>query len=699
MARAFSLFGSPSVGHLRTCASLVAAALCSSRLGYGQPKSCGAPYVSVAQTQGDGSASPHVGRTLELEATVSADFRGGERAFGQLHLVFVQDVPADTDPHTSDGLAVVTRNIQSSSTFEPGTRLRILGQVQEVNNETQLVAEEVVVCGVGPAPIAQSTTLPFDAEAFEGVWVSIDDTLRLSAMHAFAEYGELEFVTNDLVRAFSDRFWPDAKGFEAYEAAVNARTVVLDDGFDERYRKSMLDTTTLRLGATLVGPTRGVVRPALNSAAFRLEPTFRPQLTAPELPLPLPARNAESVRVVSTNLHNLFKDGGDTGQCYPTYDTESCRGPNAPSERKRLRELIASQLVELAPDIIVGVEVQNDFGDATKPTWQLLIEDMNAVTMGACARYEALLPDVHLGTDAIAVALAYCADRLEGLGVFWPSTEWLQTLTPDEQGYVGLGASRLPIAASFRQRDTDFRLTVVANHWKSRSPGALQSSCTTSSNDDDCDQYTGEGYWSASRLRAAKGLLRWLESPDQVSSQLTLLAGDFNAYTLESPLQLLVDNGYESLVRRAGNKDHFSYAYNSRAGYLDHLFVSRRDVGNVAAFAAVPGNTEGFGVAPSAYSDHNPLFVDLIPRRHPSEAPHTCACDAPNAILGTLGDDILLGTPGDDILCGLAGNDVLLGLGGNDCLDAGLGDDWLMNGPTIAHTQRALGRSIDWCTE
>ena len=58
----------------------------------------------------------------------------------------------------------------------------------------------------------------------------------------------------------------------------------------------------------------------------------------------------------------------------------------------------------------------------------------------------------------------------------------------------------------------------------------------------------------------------------------------------------------------------------------------------------------------------------------------TCDCNAPGAILGTAGDDVLVGTAGDDIICGFRGNDLLMGYEGNDCLIGGYGHDVLKGG-------------------
>jgi Ca2+-binding RTX toxin-like protein len=68
------------------------------------------------------------------------------------------------------------------------------------------------------------------------------------------------------------------------------------------------------------------------------------------------------------------------------------------------------------------------------------------------------------------------------------------------------------------------------------------------------------------------------------------------------------------------------------------------------------------------------------------------SCEAPGAILGTDGDDVLEGTPGDDVICGGKGDDVIRGLGGADVIVGGAGDDDLA-GASGPDTLRGLGGS------
>src|SRR5690242_9897820 len=55
-------------------------------------------------------------------------------------------------------------------------------------------------------------------------------------------------------------------------------------------------------------------------------------------------------------------------------------------------------------------------------------------------------------------------------------------------------------------------------------------------------------------------------------------------------------------------------------------------------------------------------------------------CPSRNAIIGTVGDDIISGTPGDDLICAGPGNDTIAGEGGNDRVWADPGNDSITTG-------------------
>ncbi|MGO2432201.1 MAG: endonuclease/exonuclease/phosphatase family protein, partial [Glutamicibacter arilaitensis] len=162
------------------------------------------------------------------------------------------------------------------------------------------------------------------------------------------------------------------------------------------------------------------------------------------------------------------------------------------------------------------------------------------------------------------------------------------------------------------------RFLVVANHFKSKG-----------SNPDDgsgnADKGDGQGAWNVARVAQAEALvgfadeLKKLRNTDQV-----LLAGDFNSYAAEDPMQVLIEAGYVDLGAAA---DSQSYLYDGFVGSLDHIFASEKlagkvtgeDIWNINAIESVGYEysrynnniTNLFTADQYRSSDHDPVLVGL----------------------------------------------------------------------------------------
>jgi Ca2+-binding RTX toxin-like protein len=101
--------------------------------------------------------------------------------------------------------------------------------------------------------------------------------------------------------------------------------------------------------------------------------------------------------------------------------------------------------------------------------------------------------------------------------------------------------------------------------------------------------------------------------------------------------------------------------------------------GESVANVSLPNNGGPFYVRILGDTSNNAQSYDLTLTVQ-SAAITACDCDAPHAIHGTPGNDVLQGTYGNDILCGFEGNDLLIGRGGDDCLSGGDGNDELRGG-------------------
>lgn len=650
---------------------------------------CGAPYLPTYRIQGRGDESALVGYTVATEGVVIGQLRNVREG------VFIQDPEGDEDERTSDGLKLhygAVLEITDALLYR-GARVRVEGTVREVNGETQLDVVRALSCGSNPMPapvrlelpavasrVSSSGTWVADLEALEGMLVEIPAGFVVSDTSARQRYGELTLVAGELPWVFTHLHDPDEDGFTRYERALAQRRLILNDGSEELYPAWQGGITPL--GATVKQPLVGVVRePRLGaegaSAGYRVEPLGQLEFDEPEPASPtLMAPTPSALRVVSVNLHQLFKDGGASARCYPSFTAEDCRGERTRLERDAHRRASARHLVTLNAHVIAASEVQNDFGGDVETAWSMWVSALNDAILdqgtvrqgtegdrGSCRRYVPVLPDVYLGGDAISVALAYCDDTLTLERVLWP--EESAASANGSAAFFGPNSSRVPLAATFRLRDGGNEVTVVANHFKSRLPGVWRGPCANDASGD-CDQQDGQGYWNAARTRAARALGEWVA---REFAGPVLLVGDFNAYPRETPLKVLDEAGFYLLTRDSHATP--SYVFDGRLGSLDHLLLSRAWLSAVVDVGVVQVNV-GVGIESFVYSDHNPVFVDL----ELGDAPE-CDCSAEGALLGTLGNDILVGTPGDDVICGFGGDDVLLGMGGNDCISGGKGYDWV----------------------
>lgn len=646
---------------------------------------CAAPFVHTYEVQGSADVSPLIGQTVTVTAAVTADFLGLPGSVGALDGVFVQDALGDEDPRTSDALFLyfdAASRAPWAVAFEPGTHLSAQGVVEEYEGETQLRIQSVEFCGEAEIPTPIELDWPLESahqggqgwvgslEQLEGMLVTTAAPLRVADLGAYARFGELTLVHGALPWSFTHDNLPDLVAFDGYERAIALRTLVLDDGLDTRPTRSL--EQSVRIGSAWKPGSVFVVRPPRSGAegsqaayrALALTPPIwappEPDTMSPSVP------EAGTVRVVAANLHNLFEDGGESAACYPSFTADDCRGETTAMARREHLENSARAAARWGADVIAVSEVQNDFGAGGEPTWVGWVEALNlaAGESGArCWRYAPVVPSDYHGGDAIAVALAYCTETLELVSHAAPSSEQISAWGPGV--FTGVNASRLPLAGTFARLGDERSFTVVANHFKSRSPGALTEQCPNPRLPD-CDPGDGQGYFNDARARAATAVVQWLLRA--AGAEPMVLVGDLNSYRLEQPLSVLENSGYLTLTGPVMERP--TYAYGARLGVIDHVLISREHAPLVSRVGVFSGNV---GVAPElTFSDHDPVFVDLVLDVAPS-----CDCAAPGAIVGTPGDDVLWGSSGDDVLCGLGGDDILFGMGGSDCASGGLGDDWI----------------------
>ena len=481
------------------------------------------PVTAIGAIQGSGDTSPLLNQVVTVRGIVTGDFQAGLRGF------FVQARDGgDGDPATSDGVFVYTGTAPQA--VKVGDLVQFTGTVKEFYNSTQvdtLTAFTTCASGLSVKPVELKA--PFtDLERYEGMSITIPETLTVTDNYGYGRYGELGLSSDG-------RLFNPTNGNVTTTAEENAaRKIVLDDGNSTQNPANLpylSSAGTRRTGDTVTGLT-GVLHYANN--VFKVEPTAAPTFTDANPRPAAPHDVGGTLKVAGANVLNYFTTFGPND-----------RGANSTFEFQRQQTKIVNALKGLDADIVTLMEVQNN-GDTAL---QSLVTALNAAYGSEV--YRAVQTGT-VGTDAIKVAIIYKPARVTPIGS--------AVIDGNTDGIY----SRPPVAQTFQDKTTGGVLTVIANHLKSK------GSCPTSGDID-----TGEGCWNTLRTQQAVKLLAFVDRlKTSTGDQDVLLMGDFNAYGQEKPIQTIVAGGFVSENLRIPAEERYSYQFGGQFGYLDHALAS-----------------------------------------------------------------------------------------------------------------------------
>jgi predicted extracellular nuclease len=632
-------------------------------LGSGGGGSC-APLAPtpIYDIQGSGAVSPLEGEAVLTEGVVTGDFQdGGAGTNGDLNGFYIQSVPGDGDPATSDGIFVFD-GFGPSVDVAVGDAVRVSGTVAEFFGETQINAlgGSVEIVGSGnPLPLT-TLTLPAaatilnsngrpiaDLEYLEGMRVLVEGYVEVTELFQLDRFGELELAAGGRFTQYTQTSVPSVVGLAAHVDDLARRTLVLDDGLTVqnpdpiRYPAPALDTgNTVRMGdiaTNLVGNIR-YSRGSGGSGDenYRLEPVEEPIFTATNLRPAIAPDAGGRLRIASVNVLNYFTTLGS-------------RGASNDFEFARQQEKLVTALAGTRADVLGLVELENNYADGEDSAAASLVAALNAGGTACAGGYDYVRsPDSGpIGDDEIAVGILYCRSTV-GLA---PEAS-VEILDDSDLPALGLSGpvfdgedtNRAALAVSFVEIATGERFTVVANHFKSKggSPGPI---CATPSADPNCDQSDGAGAWDARRVAAAEALIAWLATdPTGVGDTDVAILGDLNAYALENPLLAFDAAGYANPV--ADLSRSYTFVFDGQAGSLDYALVSPSLASAVTGIAewrisadepdALDYNTD-FGRNPALFdgnvpyraSDHDPVLLGV---ELADTIPPVVACNSPATI-------------------------------------------------------------------
>lgn len=535
--------------------------------------------LTIAEIQGTGSATPYAGQEVITQGVVTAAYpTGGFRG------VYLQTPgtggTAKSPGDASDGLFVFSD--WAAENLAIGDCVDIEGTAGEFNGLTQLsqvFATTVDDCAaVTPTPLDTLPGTDAEKEVYEGMLVHPQGTYTITNNYALNQYGQIGLAVGDepLYQA-TDVVEPGAAA-EAYEAQNLLKYITLDDGSSWNYlsNSTAQDSPLPYLSAEEPHRTGSRVtfdQPVILDYRFQwnYQPTGQvvgsdsahdPIISEDDREYAAPAVGG-NIQIGAFNVLNYFTDLGEDEegcQFYADRDgnpvaTNFCevRGAYSQAAFSDQQAKIVTAINKLDADVLGLQEIEANsalsYKDLPRDTaMAALVEALNEdADYTRWAYVPSPVGQVPANEDIIRTGFIYNPSTVQLLG---PS----QILLDD-----AFANARYPLAQKFKARQTGKPFVAINNHFKSKGSGE--------------DDGTGQGLANPSREAQAAALTTWVE--EVYDDEAVFLMGDFNAYSRETPVQIMEAAGYTNTVRTY-EPDSATYQFSGRLGSLDHIFANEK---------------------------------------------------------------------------------------------------------------------------
>jgi len=626
--------------------------------------------LTIPEIQGTGAQSEYLGDIATTTGVVTAAYPAGG-LFGFFLQTPGTGGPTDLAARTaSDAVFVRMTQAAGAVTVEPGDHVDVTGTVAEFAGTTQLevtAADDIAPVAEPADPVTPVTVAAWprtaeERERLEGMLFrptgdfTVANTYFGGGTPGDSRYGEVGLAQGDrpLITPTEVADAQDPEAVAAVVADNAARQIVLDDGsswsfFGDGYDGGQTPAYVSQEQPAVVGATATFDEPVIlteggspSSPTWRFQPTAwvqgpdnaaspatfeNPRTAAPDQAQLDPADTAD-LTVASFNVLNYFTTLGDAdddnvgdGGCQAYADRDGdgnnvrtgCdqRGAWDPHDLARQQEKIVAAINALDADVVGLMEIENSaaLGETPDEATNALVTALNAAAgseVWAANPSSADLPPVEQ-QDVITNAIIYKQERVERVGA-------AHALGDQSAEGEAFGNAREPIAQAFRPVAGGESFLVVVNHFKSKGSGV--------------DDGTGQGDANPDRIRQAEALRDWVPTVQaEEGVEAVLLAGDFNAYTMEDPLQVLYAAGYVDAATELGGGEEWSYSFEGMSGTLDHVLLNEAAL-EVATGSDIWGINAGESIlfeysrwnyhatdfhqdTPYRSSDHDPVLVGL----------------------------------------------------------------------------------------
>ncbi|MEO7269330.1 MAG: ExeM/NucH family extracellular endonuclease, partial [Knoellia sp.] len=644
----------------------------------------------IAEIQGTGTTTPFDGQNVKTSGVVTASYpTGGLNGF------YLQTPGADT-PDASDAIFVYGGTSGFAAYPAVGDSVEVSGQAAEFSGATQIIASSVAnVASLGT--VTPKTAMPgtecalpgtdcltgaalntarevVESELFQPTapWTLTDvydgGPYYSDGTNSSANRGEMGVAANSAVPLVSPTEVIDAQAtaLVAERRKYNdAHRIILDDASSLTFSTTQNSglpfpwftaTHTLRVGAAITFPKPVIFTFGFN--AWRILPQSQivgdstGKVDFAQTRPATPEDVGGDVKLATFNVLNFFPTTGEEfvasglGTCTYFNDrdgnpiTNNSCNPNGPRGAAndpnlvRQRDKIVAAINTAGADIVSLEELENSvkFGKPRDFAINALVAALNAdagAGTWAAVPSAAVLPPVD-EQDVIRNGFIYKPANVALVG------ESL-VLSDESTGTEAFADAREPVAQAFKMVGTpdNNAFAVIVNHFKSKGSGTPDPN--------------GQGNANDRRILQANSLVAFADAFKTARSiTRVFLAGDFNAYSEEDPIQVLEAAGYTNL-ESSSKPGEETYNFDGQIGSLDHVLanapaeedVNAIDIWDINGYESVYYEYARFNTnvtnlyAPNQFrsSDHSPEIIGI---NSPVGTPPVDPPPAPGAVNTTV---------------------------------------------------------------
>lgn len=581
------------------------------------------PLALIHDIQGAGETPNFAGQARKIEGIVVGDFQGSSNLSG--FFVQEEDADADSDPATSEGIFVFDPSTLVN--VNVGDKVTVSGTVTNFGGppgltELTSLISVVVNSSGNPLPAAATVSLPVatspaaDLERFEGMRVTFNQTLFVTANEDLGAFGELTLSANSPLYIPTNSIDPNdnpASGnstsgssnvaaITAQQTANNNNRITLNDGKTGSNPNPIPfigagTNATIRRGDS-VANLSGILN--FGFGVYRVEPTTLPLSFTAANPRPAsPGAVGGSLRVASFNVENYF---------LTTNPSSGYRGPNNATEQTRKRDKVIAALAGLNADVIGLIELEKATTNGSAAAD--LAAGLTTAMGGGANTYAAISdPATLIGTDPdIKNGIIYRTSAVTPVG-------GVLTDTAAAPGTY----SRDPISQTFQKNSTSDKFSIVVSHFRSKGCGGSSGA--------DADQGDGQACYNDRRRNQALATLTFIANTLIPIDPDVLVVGDYNSYGQEDPIDVFRAAGYSDvLAQYVAAPSQYSFTFNGEVGRLDHVFATSGLSAQITGAAiwhinadepdVFDYNTENkpddrYAATPFRSADHDPVVIGL----------------------------------------------------------------------------------------